>query len=217
MPVPKGGEQWDLDMYKIMPMHGDAYRKHPDFLWQLGIDGDTFLFIENMLRYLDSKDSGVLQYLGHIDSRDSNVVTASKYGEGKLFWAHGGSGYALSKFMLDRMLKANPWRFNDGSIDREMTEEGAGDVLLGRIVTDDTNGTFLGPNAGEGLFNPDQVRSLNFNNETWFLPVLSLHHLSNAEVYGLRQFEHRMLNALARKHGEEGDYIRRCDVASECV
>ncbi|KDN41140.1 glycosyltransferase family 31 protein [Tilletiaria anomala UBC 951] len=212
LPVPHGGEFWDLDALKIMPIHGDAYRAHRDFNWHVAADGDTFLFTENILRYLSAHDAAQLHYLGHRDSREINCSTARLFGDGKLFWAHGGSGYALSKGLLDHMLQDDPFRFN-GGIDQTIAEEGAGDVILGRVIMDLTNGTIKGPNAGEHLFNPDPVRSLNFVQENWYLPVLSLHHLSNAEIYGLRLFEQDALNLLQRIFGPKGDMIRRCDIA----
>lgn len=206
LPIAHGQRHWDLDKYKIMPMHGDAYRAVPQAKWQVAIDADSFLFTENLLRYLASKDAGQHHYLGQSDS--------FTWGDRSRKWAHGGAGYAVSKRLLDDMLARDPWRFNY-LIDDIVTEERGGDVILGTLIAKDTNGTIDGPNGGEKLFNRNQVRSLAFNENEWYLPVLSLHHLSNAEVYGLRTFEADMLNLLAKKLGPRGDYIRRCDIASE--
>lgn len=56
-------------------------------------------------------------------------------------------------------------------------------------------------------FTSEPVRDVVFNEDVWLSPILTLHHLTPAEIYELQQFEAMRLPQLGQT-----DYIRYCDL-----
>lgn len=47
---------WQLDKFKFLPLHGDAYRRFPDIKYVVSIEDDTFLFWNQLVKWLKIKD-----------------------------------------------------------------------------------------------------------------------------------------------------------------
>lgn len=61
-PIPKG---WALDKFKFLPLHGDAYRKWPVAKWQVSIEDDTFVFWNQLLKWLKTQDHDAHRLYGN--------------------------------------------------------------------------------------------------------------------------------------------------------
>lgn len=127
LPVPAEYSGWQLDKYKFFPLHGeysgllfysqaqalrphllcfcvtslsssgDAYRNNPDLSWQISIDGDTYIFFNTLL-----------EWLSHYDPSEEHYFGRTEWGNSTFKFAHGGSGYALSKGILDLTYGTDP-------------------------------------------------------------------------------------------------------------
>lgn len=98
LPVPAEYSGWELDKYKFFPLHRDAYQNHPEAEWQITIDGDTYLFFNTLL-----------EWLSHFDSKGEHYFGRTELGNATFKFAHGGSGYVLSKGVLDLTYGKDPW------------------------------------------------------------------------------------------------------------
>lgn len=43
---------WHMDAYKFVPLQGDMYKRFPDAKFTINIEADTFLFLDNLMRWL---------------------------------------------------------------------------------------------------------------------------------------------------------------------
>ena len=56
---------WALDKFKFLPLHGDAYRTRPDAKWHVSIEDDTFVFWNQLLKWLKTQDHNALRMFGN--------------------------------------------------------------------------------------------------------------------------------------------------------
>ena len=130
----------------------------------------------NMIRWLASLDPNKKSYFG------SEVVT-----DGTRF-AHGGTGIVLSRAsMYETAVIHNG---TAAAWDIETTEECCGDLVLGRALKQ--HGTEL--QDAWPLMSGETHWSMPFGPATpeyWCRPVISLHHLSPADMKEFSGFEHR--------------------------
>lgn len=55
---------WLLDKWKFLPLHGDAYRRWPEAKWHVGIEDDTYLFWNQLVKWLKTKPQDEQKYYG---------------------------------------------------------------------------------------------------------------------------------------------------------
>ena len=132
---------WSLDKYKFLPMvrclpcdvcheltdfmHklADSYRRYPDALWHVNIEADTYLFWRSLIRFLQPLTSYAQVFLG-------SPVKIDDIG---CWFAHGGSGYVLSKGLMDITFGSSPGEF-EHRLDDFSAYACCGDELLGRAL-----------------------------------------------------------------------------------
>ncbi|KAJ3114183.1 hypothetical protein HDU96_002449 [Phlyctochytrium bullatum] len=93
---------WKLDAHKNIPGYEYMYRKFPNADWYIMIDDDSYVFFDNLERYLRNKNPEEPHYIGQ-----SNVFVGcdgvQKFGDGPYF-AHGGSGIVVSRGAVKKMM-----------------------------------------------------------------------------------------------------------------
>ncbi|KAJ5698888.1 hypothetical protein N7462_000893 [Penicillium macrosclerotiorum] len=173
---PPGG--WKLDKYKFLPIVQHAGRNRPNAKWYIFMEDDSYIFLPNLLRHLNTFNHREPWYLGSL---------AWIHGD---YFAHGGSGFALSR---------GAWEQSFGQDSRivekfaAFTEEhGCGDHILGHVLRE--YGVQFGETTDDSRFrygfNPDAHWSTWYEPANWCKPVYSWHHTHGRDVarfYNLEQ------------------------------
>lgn len=119
-----GFEGWNLDKYKNVHIAERAYRMRPNYDWYFFIDADTYVSFPTLMDWLPSVDSNKLHYIGH-----------QKH-SGTFPFAHGGSGYLMSKAIMRSMFFGRTGVANKYD---EPTQQGCcGDIMWSEIVLNET-------------------------------------------------------------------------------
>lgn len=87
---------WNLDKYKNIHMAEKAFRLRPDYDWYVFVDADTYVSWPNMVYALKKLDPATERYLG--------VPTMI----GDRLFAHGGSGYVVSRGAMKEFVGKHP-------------------------------------------------------------------------------------------------------------
>ncbi|KAJ3097706.1 hypothetical protein HDU97_004590 [Phlyctochytrium planicorne] len=176
---------WKLDAHKNLPGFEYLYKTHPDADWYIMIDDDSYVFFDNLDRYLHGKDPSKPFYIGQ-----SNVFLGCdgvvNFGEGP-FFAHGGSGIVVSRGAMKKMM---------GSIEKCIKKyRDSGDVRVALCLRDVD--ILLSPGTGFEKEPPND--SFKFPSNGCTRPNV-FHHLLPHQIQ--RLFEIEML-ALAQ-HPDKG-------------
>lgn len=115
---------WNLDKYKNIHMAEKSYRLRPDYDWYVFVDADTYVSWPNLVSSLRSIDASVGHLLG--------VPTVI----GDKLFAHGGSGYVVSKGAMEEFVDRNPGIAN--SFDEEIHKTCCGDFMFAQALNEVT-------------------------------------------------------------------------------
>eukprot|EP00871_Galdieria_phlegrea_P002608 jgi/Galph1/3348/GphlegSOOS_G2050.1 len=107
-----------LDNEKNLPGFDYLYKRYPQAKWYLMIDDDTFVFLDNLAKFLmqQSLSSNSLLYIGNPFSvsvppstEDSQSLETYEDASSSISFAHGGSGILLSGDALKTIVPHIPW------------------------------------------------------------------------------------------------------------
>ena len=84
-------EGWSLDKYKNIHMAEKAYAMRPGYDWYLFVDADSYVLWSNMVQWLGRLDPTEKLYLG-----SETLINGFSF-------AHGGSGYVISKAAMQAL------------------------------------------------------------------------------------------------------------------
>lgn len=113
---------WSLDKYKNIHMAEKAYRLRPDYDWYVFVDADTYVSWPNMVYALKRLDPAKERYLG--------VPTVI----GDRLFAHGGSGYVVSRGAMKEFVGKHPGIANKW--DLEIRNNCCGDFVFALALYD---------------------------------------------------------------------------------
>lgn len=180
--IDRTDEGWMLDKYKFLPMMELTASLRPNSDWFVFIELDTYVNWDNLYRFLRRFNSVESHYFG-------SPVWPKK----KAVFAHGGSGYVLSRGALSKMVARGAMFAEDENVPgthlfgKDVEKECCGDEVLAQVLKD----------AGvkiEGywpMFNGERPNSLVFGHEQWCEAMITLHHLEERDFELMRQFESR--------------------------
>lgn len=117
-------EGWALDKYKNIHMAEKSYAIRPDFDWYLFVDADSYVVWPTMVEWLKRIDAHRKIYAG------------SRAMLGDLPFAHGGSGYLVSKALMENMFGVRTSVAN--VYDLQATQICCGDALFSHAVQNET-------------------------------------------------------------------------------
>lgn len=187
---------WDLDKYKNIPMLAHALKVAPTSVeWFVFMDGDTYLFMDNLMNYLQSLDSSEPLYLGSLAFFNNKP------------FAHGGSGVAISRAALEKSLGLHPEWVEELEVITSNTC--CGDYMVANMLERANISLSDGPrknNVGK-MFQGQPQWNLAAGPGSWCQKVVSFHHLSSYEVETLWEYE-RLLGPEKRSHITYGDIYR---------
>ncbi|PWZ03728.1 hypothetical protein BCV70DRAFT_154778 [Testicularia cyperi] len=192
---------WKLDKYKFLPMMGEAYRRFPNVKWYVMVEADTFLFWNQLVKWLATLNENKQLLIGHPSFCDYD-------GKSTMF-THGGSGIVMSKGLIEATYGQDPeYEHNH---DELIKKSAFGDALLSKSFYDapKVHLTELSKEGGE-KFNSDPPRILKFLRSNWCTPIMTFHHVTPADTAHLYEFQRRIEPRLGAK-----DMIKWADVWDE--
>lgn len=116
---------WNLDKYKNIHMAEKSYRLRPNYDWYVFVDADTYVSWPNMVYGLSQLDPTQESYYG--------IPTVI----GSRLFAHGGSGYVLSRGLMNEFVGKNPGIAN--KYDVEMKDNCCGDFVFAMALKEATD------------------------------------------------------------------------------
>jgi hypothetical protein len=174
---PPGG--WVMDKYKFLPSLQHAGSNWPAAKWYVYMEDDAYLFLPNILHYLEPFDWREPHYLGSYAAK-SDVV-----------FAHGGAGFVLSRGAWEMSFGLNPQIVDE--YDDYTAQHCCGDQILGLAVNQ--HGIRFGENHGNEKFawgfNPLVHWNFAFSRWNWCKPLLSWHKVHGRDVARYYDLERR--------------------------
>jgi hypothetical protein len=173
---------WKLDKWKFLPMVNQTLHERPDMDWYVFVEADTFILWSMLQQYLDLLDPTKPIYAG------------SQMFIGGVLFAHGGSGFVVSKPALEMVV--DHYTAHKTEIEKFVDGHWAGDCVLGKAFTDsgvpfkNAWPAFQGDYPGLVPYAKADGRSVPDESlREWCNPTISYHHMSPAMIQDLWNFE----------------------------
>ncbi|CBX99402.1 hypothetical protein IAQ61_000494 [Plenodomus lingam] len=177
----KTEEGWRLDKYKFLPMMEWTSYLRPESRWYIFVELDTYVNYDNMYRFLSNFNPKAAHYFG------SPVWPKKK----KTIFAHGGSGFVLSRAALDkimalgRMFGENKHFPGTHFFGVDVKDQCCGDQVLAQVLK--KSGVPL--HGYWPMFNGEKPTTMRYNEEQWCEAIITMHHLAEDDFTGLTQWE----------------------------
>ncbi|KAK3643963.1 hypothetical protein LTR56_009815 [Elasticomyces elasticus] len=173
-------EGWRLDKYKFLPMMEWTSYMRPKSQWFVFVELDTYVNYDNLYRFLSTFDPTAAHYFG-------SPVWPKK----KPAFAHGGSGFVLSRGAMDKLIGLGR-KYGDDShtpgthfFGQDAEKFCCGDEVLARVLKQ--SGVSL--RGYWPMFNGEKPSTISFGKGHWCEAVISLHHLSDHDFAELAEWE----------------------------
>lgn len=184
---PSNPPGWQLDKYKFLPMLQHATDNWPGLPWYIYIEDDTYIFWENIQRWLDQLDPEEVAWYGAFSGEDGAT------------FAQGGSGIVFSGGLMQEV-------FNGSNIpDLEKygnytADACCGDMILGHVLREAGVPVNKG-NFGTLSFRPEPPWKTGFDESLWCSPVFTFHHLHQRDLVALSLAEttHQSKNKISHR------------------
>lgn len=171
-----GRSGWVLDKYKFIHMVEETFEMRPNAKWYVFIETDSYLFLSNLVSFLQRLDSQKPMYLG------SAVVV------GDTAFAHGGSGYVLSNAAMNKLLGPEQPQGLAASWDSKMKGVCCGDLALGIALKE--KGVHI--TVAHPLLNGYKPTTFTYGPDNhWCQPVVTMHHIVPHEISAVWRYERR--------------------------
>lgn len=192
---------WRLDKWKFLPMIRETLRKYPSKEWYIFVETDTYIFWSTLLSYLAALDSTQKHYIG----AQSEI--------GDVIFAHGGSGFALSRPALEAAVAL--YVENKADLEAFTASHWAGDAVLGKALYESgTNLTWAWPMwQGRDIGNMNYSH-VDYSKRLWCYPTVSYHHVAPPAIESLWHFEQSKIAQQGEGHSA---IVRQKDVFAEYI
>ncbi|CEJ94762.1 hypothetical protein VHEMI10275 [[Torrubiella] hemipterigena] len=162
---------WKIDKFKFLPSIEQAWKLKPNKDFYVFYETDTYVFWDNMYRYLETLDPDSKIYMG---SPSPGRRDPHRKGQ-KIWFANGGPGYILSRGAMKALLGGrtsmvrNPISSKYSQLLND--DECCGDSVLGWVLWE----------AGVQLqgiwpmFTPYSANEIPYIEKVWCYPILTLH------------------------------------------
>ncbi|EEQ83323.1 hypothetical protein RJZ56_003752 [Blastomyces dermatitidis] len=167
---------WVLDKWKFLPMMHETLQVRADANWYVFMEADTYIIWPNLLAWLRQFDADKPYYLGCPVQLYNNV------------FAHGGSGFVLSRAALKRVTEFHSTRVEEW--DEFTAREWAGDYVLGKALMDGGIGLHWSWPMLQGStpWSLDYM-SKRYDNFPWCYPPVTYHHMTPDDIRAIWDFE----------------------------
>lgn len=164
---------WDLDKYKFLNMVLRTWEMRPSMKWYVFVEADTYVVWSNLVEWLNTQmDAAEDIYVGGIAFLNN------------LPFAHGGTGYAISGVLLERLVE-HVKQIPATELNEMAMHTCCGDALLADVI-DKLNVSVL---RASPMFNSEKPNTLPFSPRDWCQPLFTLHHMNSEEISGVWQYE----------------------------
>ncbi|KAM3521592.1 hypothetical protein MY4038_008977 [Beauveria bassiana] len=164
---------WDLDKYKFLNMMLRTWEMRPGMKWYVFVEADTYVVWSNLVDWLNTRMNATEDvYVGGIAFLNN------------LPFAHGGTGYAISGVLLERLV-AHIKEIPAKEINEMAMRTCCGDALLADVI-DKLAVSVL---RASPMFNGDKPNTLPFSPRDWCQPLFTLHHMNSEEISAVWQYE----------------------------
>jgi hypothetical protein len=170
----KSEAAWRLDKYKNLYTAQKAWDMAPGRDWYLYIDADTYISWTNLFLWLATLDASEPLYLG------------SQVDVGRPPFAHGGSGYLLSKPAQELLVRNDRAKLAK-EFDKNATTACCGDQELAKALFKKG----LRVKNVRPVINGEKIKRFNFGPELWCTPVVTMHHVGSEEVQEMWDLENQ--------------------------
>ncbi|KAK0123950.1 hypothetical protein ONS95_008939 [Cadophora gregata] len=165
---------WSLDKWKNIHMLEKVWALKPDMDWYIFIDADTYLVWTNLLTWLETLDPTTRTFYGSVSTWNG------------IRYAHGGSGYMISKALMYEM--AVKQKGVAALWDAKLHDHCCGDIAISAALQD-YGGTLEGVWP---LISRESPWSMPFGPGTpeyrcW--PAITMHHLTPVGMEEFVKFE----------------------------
>ncbi|KAM5439022.1 hypothetical protein McanMca71_002069 [Microsporum canis] len=169
---------WILDKWKFLPMMHETLGFRGNAKWYVFMEADTYILWENLVAWLENFDSSKPHFLGH------------QMQIGDIIFAHGGSGFVLSRAALERVVEYHSSRVKEW--DTLTDDHWAGDAILGKALKDaGVNLLWSWPMLqGSTPWDFDHF-SPGYQKLPWCYPPIAYHHMGSEDIRELWEFEER--------------------------
>ncbi|KAF1914062.1 hypothetical protein BDU57DRAFT_455785 [Ampelomyces quisqualis] len=169
-----------LDKYKALPMMEWTAYLRPDAPWFVFVELDTYVNYDNLFRFLARFNPASAHYFG-----------APVWPTNTPAFAHGGSGYVLSRgalqkiMALGRMFGENKHFPGTHFFGQDVQNTCCGDQVLAQVLK--KSGVPL--RGYWPMFNREPPSGVRFNREQWCEAVITLHPLQDDDFAALGAWE----------------------------
>lgn len=168
----RGRDAWKMDRFKNIHTAQKAHHLRPGKLWYFFIDADTYIFWPSFFAWLKRLNPNEKLYLG-------SVVK-----EGIPLFAHGGSGYLLSKAAMAELVGGDAEELAV-HYERSAIRHCCGDQELAKtLFQKGINVSNVWP-----MINGEQANSMPLGPSQWCQPLITMHHMSPEEINDMWQYE----------------------------
>ncbi|EXJ83893.1 hypothetical protein A1O1_07522 [Capronia coronata CBS 617.96] len=181
----KSDDGWRLDKYKFLPMVEWTAYKRPKSQWYIFIELDTYANYDNLYRFLASFSPKSAYYFGSPVWPEKGTV-----------FAHGGTGFILSRAAMDKIIALGRTFGEDKHIPGthffgvDMKKQCCGDETLAQVLK--KSGVPL--RGYWPMFNGEKPSTVRFDKEQWCEAIITMHHLQEDDFTSLSQWESARLN-----------------------
>lgn len=173
---PLNGHAWVMDKFKNMPILKHAWETSPGKDWYLLIDDDTFVFADNLGRWLKTLDPSKPYYLG-------SAVAGLKH-----IFAHGGSGIVLSRALMKMAFQAPETEAWMEEYAERALKECCGDYVLAAFLKEKLN-IDLDINVSGNRFQGEAIAKIACNGQNWCTEVATFHHATPRDIELLWEYD----------------------------
>ncbi|KAI9804322.1 MAG: hypothetical protein M1833_007129 [Piccolia ochrophora] len=168
-----GHSGWTLDKYKFLPMVEQTFQKRPDKEWYIFVETDTYLLWNNVLQWLERLDSSKPLYLGSVAFLGSNP------------FAHGGSGFILSRPAMERFVGRDRSEVKMHEEEEELRHSCCGDSVLANVLRE----AGVEVSQRHPMINGETPVGMPFGPSHWCQPLMTMHHMKSQEISDMWQYE----------------------------
>lgn len=191
MSLLKGDGGWNLDKWKFLPMMHEAFAKAPEQInWFVYMEADTSVSWTNLLQWLNSLNPKKTYYMG-----SQNAIAGS-------FFAHGGSGYVVSRAAAEQLASRRETEGPAAYDDRweDITSSACcGDEIVARALRE----VGVGLTGAWPLIQGETVSTIDWTKKHWCAVAVTHHHVTPLEIDALWQFQMDWVDA----HGWAKPYL----------
>lgn len=169
---------WKLDKWKFLPMVQEALHYKPNAKWFVFMEADTYVSWPTLLAWLGHFDHKKPWYLG-TETQIADVI-----------FAHGGSGFMLSKPALQ--LASDEYAARRTELHHYTNEHWAGDCVLGKVLADaGVNLHFSWPILQNSNMGELDEFTTELYRRPWCYLAVAFHHLNAHLIEELWKFEQK--------------------------